>query len=116
MSITKRYTISGKVQNVGYRDYVKKAADAAGLMGIANHGQSADTVIVIAQGDESTFAEFERPLRFGPVMAFVKTVNIEVIEQSPYYRHFQVEGIVLSTKLTQTLEKVHQEVIDEAAC
>lgn len=84
MAITKQYTISGKVQNVGYRDYVKKAANAVGLMGVANHGQSADTVIVIAQGDESTFAEFERVLRFGPVMAFVKSVDIEVIEHSPY--------------------------------
>lgn len=115
MQITKQYTITGNVQNVGYRDYVKKAADAVSLTGIANHGKTNDVVIVIAQGDENVFAEFERTLRFGPVMAFVKTVKTTIIDQSPYYRYFQVEGIVLSSKLTQTLEKVHREVIEEAA-
>lgn len=113
MAITKQYTISGKVQNVGYRDYVKKAADAVGLMGIANHGQLADTVIVIAQGDENTFAEFERALRFGPVMAFVRTVKIDNLQQSAYYRSFQVEGRVLSTALTKALDKVHEEVQED---
>lgn len=109
MTITKHYTVIGKVQEVGYRDYVKKAADAVGLMGVANHGDNSDIVIVVAQGDGRVFAEFERTLRFGPVMAFVKSIDSNVLEKSAYYRSFQVEGIVLSTKLTETLEKMRRE-------
>ena len=113
MTITKRYTVEGKVQQVGYRDYVKKAADAVSLTGVANHGNNG-TVIVIIQGDEAQFAEFEKALRFGPVMAFVRSVKSELLDKSPYYRSFQVEGNVLSSELTQTLEKVRQEVQREA--
>lgn len=115
MTITKHYTITGKVQEVGYRDHVKKAADAVGLMGIANHGDNHATVIVVAQGEGIIFDEFERALRFGSVMSFVKSIETKRLEKSPYYRSFQVEGIVLSTELTQTLEKVRQEVREEAA-
>lgn len=113
MTLTKHYTINGNVQHVGYRDYVKKAADAVGLMGVANHTRNA-SVMVIAQGDEGMFDEFERALRFGSVMSFVKSLDIQIVEKSAYYRRFQVEGNVLSTELTQTLEKVRNEVRAEA--
>ena len=98
-----------KVREVGYRIFVKQLADNLGLTGIANH-TSFTGVKVIAQGDASCFEAFEQGLRFGPVMSFVKSINCKTVEKSAYYRSFQVEGMVLSTKLTETLEKVRQEV------
>ena len=107
--VTKEYYITGKVREVGYRDFVKQLADNLGLTGIANHADVTG-VKVIAQGDASCFEAFEQGLRFGPTMSFVKSINCKTVEKSAYYRSFQVEGMVLSTKLTETLEKVRQEI------
>ena len=109
MQITKHYTVTGKVQDVGYRDYIKKAADAMELMGVVNHAENSDGVIIVAQDDETLFPEFERAMRFGSVLSFVKSINAQQLDKSAYYRSFQVEGIVLSTQLTQELDKIKTE-------
>ena len=109
MIITNHYTIKGSVQQVGYRDYIKKHADAVGLKGVANHGDDKQTVIVVAQGDALLFDQFERALRFGSVLSFVRSLDTRKLDKCAYYRSFQVEGIVLSAELTEALEKVKNE-------
>jgi|GEM_PF-1021993 len=108
MTITKRYLITGKVQHVGYRNFVKEAAEPLTITGMANHANDGN-VLVIAQGETEQFSTFEKALRFGPVMAFVKSIEIETLERSAYYRSFQVEGQVLSSNLTQTLKQIRDE-------
>lgn len=108
MTLTKRYNINGKVQHVGYRNFVKETAIPLNLTGMANHADNGN-VLVIAQGEAEHFPAFEKALRFGSVMAFVKSIDSEILERSAYYRSFQVEGQVLSTDLTQTLKHIREE-------
>ena len=107
--ITKHYVVQGKVQQVGYRDYAKEKADALAVMGTAYHS-AANTVTVVAQGEEVQLPTLEKALRLGPVMAFVKEMTIKVLHQPPYYRTFQVEGPVLTNpEIEQQLKTVRAE-------
>ena len=108
MIITKQYTIQGKVHHVGYRAHVKKAADKLSITGVANHAPD-NAIVVIAQGEEESFPEFEKALRLGPVMAFVRKLNAKLLNTKTYFRSFQVEGIVLSRELSGAIEKALQE-------
>lgn len=68
--------VSGKVQNVRYRDYVQGAADELGLVGWVRNLQDG-TVEVCAQGLPETLKDFVEYLHEGSLQSKVDAVSVD---------------------------------------
>ena len=75
-----RYLVSGRVQGVGYRSFVMRAADALGVNGFVRN-LADGRVEVIGEGPDEVLAEFEQKLRQGPAFAAVDTVDRAPVER-----------------------------------
>jgi acylphosphatase len=76
MLTARRYVVSGRVQGVGFRFFVRDAADREGIRGwVRNHPDR--TVEVLAEGDAEAILRFEMALRRGPRGARVDDVLVE---------------------------------------
>jgi len=69
-----RFVVRGVVQGVGYRWFVRRAAERLGLSGVArNLGDG--SVEVLVQGDGADITSLELELKRGPSMARVRSVD-----------------------------------------
>jgi acylphosphatase len=73
-SMTRRYTVTGRVQGVGFRWFVARHARSLGLSGYARNLEDG-RVEVIATGDEPALVRLEEVLRSGPANAQVTGVE-----------------------------------------
>jgi acylphosphatase len=67
---TERWLISGRVQGVGYRAFVRERALALGVAGWVRNLRDGRVEAEVV-GDDATLGELERVLRRGPVAARV---------------------------------------------
>jgi acylphosphatase len=72
--MTSRFTVSGRVQGVGYRWFVARHARGLGLSGYARN-LADGRVEVVASGDEEALARLEALLRAGPANAHVTAME-----------------------------------------
>ena len=72
--VAKRYVVRGRVQGVGFRYYVERAANALRLTGYARNLDDG-TVEVYAIGPPDRFSEFSGLLWKGPPTAEVRGVD-----------------------------------------
>jgi acylphosphatase len=72
--VTRRFTVSGQVQGVGYRWFVARHARGLGLSGFACN-LADGRVEVVASGDDAALARLEALLRTGPANARVASVE-----------------------------------------
>lgn len=73
MKVSRNYTISGRVQGVGYRYFVCRAATRLGIDGCVRNLPGGD-VEVVACGTEEQLAALLAELRSGPQLARVRGV------------------------------------------
>jgi len=85
--------ITGRVQGVGFRWWVRRHADALGLVGWVMNGDDERSVEVVAEGSEPALAELERLLNAGPSGARVESVEAR---RGPVSGEFDRFGIVRS--------------------
>jgi acylphosphatase len=71
---TCRYLVHGRVQGVGYRYFVLRAAEQLGVAGFARN-LSDGSVEVVAEAPDATLAQFEARLRSGPSFSHVSDVD-----------------------------------------
>ena len=64
------YRVRGRVQGVGFRWWVNRLAERAGIRG-STRNETDGSVLVVAWGGEEQLAELERALRRGPPAARV---------------------------------------------
>lgn len=84
--------ISGRVQGVGFRWFVRKLAGELKLKGWVRNLPSGD-VEVAAAGDENALVTFRERLTKGPPGAFVQRVtNVSAIDESALNEHFSIAG------------------------
>ena len=69
-----RYIISGKVQKVGFRKWIKTRAVKAGLSGYTRNLKNGNVVVVVG-GNEKKVEEFQKQCKKGPRKAVVKKVQ-----------------------------------------
>jgi acylphosphatase len=69
-------TVTGKVQRVGYRDYVEQSAKELGVVGLVRN-ESDGSVFVLAQGEPESLRQFVECLHEGSVLADVTGVSVE---------------------------------------
>lgn len=72
--MTRRFTVAGHVQGVGYRWFVARHARSLGLSGYASN-LADGRVEVVASGDESALGRLEELLRSGPANAHVASIE-----------------------------------------
>lgn len=65
----------GRVQGVGYRDFVERRASALGLRGYVRNLSDGRTVEVVAEGPRNKLEELVEDLRQGPGGAYVHEVE-----------------------------------------
>jgi acylphosphatase len=81
--------VKGRVQGVGFRYYVLRAAEKLKLNGwVRNRPDGA--VEVEVEGDDDALYEMEQALWKGPHFSRVEDVEIRRIDESRDYKEFQV--------------------------
>lgn len=77
---TRRYTVSGEVQGVGFRWSAQREGARLGLVGSVRNLPDG-RVEAVAQGDDAALQRFEAWLHRGPRWATVRGVHAEDVER-----------------------------------
>ncbi len=72
--------VSGRVQGVFYRDFVRTEAEKLDIVGYVRNLGSGN-VEIVAEGEDKKVEKFLAVCRKGPLMAFVK--NVDAKEEPP---------------------------------
>jgi acylphosphatase len=83
--------ISGWVQGVGYRYYVKRKADELRISGFVRNLPDRSVEVWI-QGQEKDLAEMLSFLQVGPLWARVDRVEENTVEPKDQFTHFYIQG------------------------
>lgn len=83
--------VVGRVQGVGFRWWVRRRADALGLVGWVMNGDDERSVELVAEGRSEALDELERLLRIGPDGARVERLDAR---RDPASGEFDRFGIV----------------------
>lgn len=90
--LTRRYLVSGMVQGVGFRYFVRRVAARLGLAGWVRNLEDG-RVEALADGPVELLARFEGELRRGPSMAQIAGVEVfEISEESGTSSGFEIRG------------------------
>ncbi|NCC24160.1 MAG: acylphosphatase [Deltaproteobacteria bacterium] len=89
MTKSMQFIVSGKVQGVGFRAWVREQAEALGLTGWVRNLRDSE-VEILAQGPEEKMNELRTRLVQGSTFSHVKDVKGQWIEYDKGYEHFSV--------------------------
>lgn len=81
--------VSGRVQEVFFRDFTHRIAKKFSLTGTVEN-LSDGTVKVIAEGEESKLNEFLAKLKHGPLLAHVDDVRVEWGKATNSFSDFKI--------------------------
>ena len=86
----RRYVVSGRVQGVGFRFFVRDAAAREGIHGwVRNLPEGA--VEIEAHGEQEALIRFERAIRRGPAGARIDDVLVDPAPPSERHQGFRIE-------------------------
>ena len=89
MNIARTYRVTGRVQGVGFRYFVKNSADVLGVRGYVRN-EDDGAVFVYAIGSPEAVSDLAAAIHKGPRLSEVRTV--EEKEAAPQrYNSFQIE-------------------------
>ena len=83
-------TVIGRVQGVGFRWWIRSAADRLGLSGWVMNHTDERSVELVAEGPRAALDELERLLRHGPPGSVVDRVDATRSSASGGYGRFQI--------------------------
>jgi acylphosphatase len=83
-----RIRITGVVQGVGFRYFVKSTADGLGLVGYVRNRPDG-SVEVVAEGERQAMSAFLAELRIGPRHASIAAVDVEWVEPEMDLKTFE---------------------------
>lgn len=89
--VTRRYTVIGRVQGVGFRWFVEHAAASIGVVGWVRNRANGD-VEVLACGTSAELQKLYEQLLRGPRAARVDRVEVEDAAPAADLNSFQIEG------------------------
>lgn len=82
--------ITGRVQGVGFRWWVRRQAEARGLTGWVMNAADERSVELVAEGPREAIDELERLIREGPSGAVVEAVDASRAAASGEYEGFGI--------------------------
>ncbi len=80
----------GRVQGVGYRQYVAHAAARLGLVGYVRNEESDGSVEVLAEGPAAALGTLLQRLSNGPLLSRVESVDSSFGSTSGAFAEFQI--------------------------
>jgi acylphosphatase len=83
--------VSGRVQGVGFREFVRTEAAARRITGYVRNSDDGQRVEFVAEGDEAALAALLEAVHVGPRFAKVERVESEYSEASCGFSRFSVE-------------------------
>ena len=83
--------VTGRVQGVGFRDFVRTEAASRGLTGYVRNGDDGASVEFVAEGPESDLRALLEVIERGPRFARVDGVAAEWSDASEAFSRFSVE-------------------------
>jgi acylphosphatase len=83
--------VIGRVQGVGFREYVRHQAISRGLTGYVRNDEDGRTVEVVAEGDDEKVRSLLDALHEGPRFSRVEHVESALSEASHGFARFSVE-------------------------
>ena len=86
---TRAYRVTGRVQGVGFRAFVRHAARELGLAGWVRN-EPDGTVAAEASGDPESLRRFEQRLRGGPPASRVDAVDVRRLDHEPVSDRFEI--------------------------
>lgn len=81
--------VTGRVQGVGFRNFVKKNAEQLNVVGYAKNLQD-KRVEFILQGESAEISKLLEKINCGPIFSSVKLMESEALDSSELYREFSV--------------------------
>ena len=90
MRVARRFVISGRVQNVGFRYFTQNAAAREGVAGWVQNLPDG-RVEVFVEGDEDAITRVERAIRSGPPGARVDNVYVQDDEAAGTLKGFRIK-------------------------
>ena len=81
--------VSGKVQGVFYRNFIKQHCSKAGIRGYVKNKRDG-TVEIIAEVDADQEKELMRQCWKGPMTAFIQKVDVQEIENKEEFDGFDI--------------------------
>ena len=85
-----RVRVYGRVQGVGYRDFVQRTATRLGLAGFVRNVDSDGSVEVLAEGPVDELGTLLARLKSGPLLSCVELVETTWEPLSGTYTEFQI--------------------------
>lgn len=85
-----RAVVRGRVQGVGFRDFVYTRARFLGLTGYVRNGDDGRSLEVVAEGSREALEQLLEYLEEGPRSARVDAVDMQWAEACGRYSHFGV--------------------------
>ena len=82
--------VTGRVQGVGFRWWVRTRAEALQLTGWVMNDDEERSVTLVAEGDAERLDELERLVRIGPSSARVERVETQRQPASGEFRRFEI--------------------------
>lgn len=82
--------VSGRVQGVGFRWWVRSRAEALNLTGWVMNDDDERSVTLVAEGESERLDELERLVRIGPSSARVERVEAQREPASGEFRRFEI--------------------------
>ena len=91
MTIARRFTVSGRVQGVGFRWFAWDAATREGLTGFVRNAPDG-SVEAVVEGEHDALDRFEWQVSSGPRGARIDHVNRETGPATGRYQGFSIKG------------------------
>ncbi|HLF70529.1 MAG TPA: acylphosphatase [Dehalococcoidia bacterium] len=89
-AVALRALVRGRVQGVGFRDWVRRRARELGLNGSARNFPDGTTVEVIAEGARPALDALAAALKLGPPGAYVTAVDTTWTDATAAYDGFTI--------------------------
>jgi acylphosphatase len=83
--------VTGRVQDVGFREFVRQEASARGITGWVRNSDDGRRVELVAEGEEHVLEELVETLHRGPRFARVDDVAVTWSEAGGGFAKFSVE-------------------------
>lgn len=83
--------VHGRVQGVGFREFVRHAAMSHGVTGYVRNSDDGRSVEVVAEGNEVAIGSLLAALHSGPRFSKVERVDAEYVEAGGGFSRFSVE-------------------------
>ena len=83
--------VTGRVQDVGFREFVRHEAASRGLTGYVRNSDDGLRVEVVAEGDDAALAALVECLHAGPRFARVERVETSYSDAGGGFARFSVE-------------------------